>query len=495
MDFRQHDDTVIELRLTDRRGHPVRAAVCENLKIRVWTQDPNRYIALYPRDIRSDRDRDFLVIPDFEMAVLQPGVIIYRFSFTEMYHDDFGHGHHHHHEPGMRGPETSGTVVTDQRWRGMQHRDPLPSNPVNAHTLEKLREMVEDVQRDLSRRLRDLKRYVEEEYTDNLGDEIIRAKEAEKDLDSKIASVAALLQEEISRSEKADVAFLSEVNEIKENLKALEEALGEAGESASKGLEDVQKKTEESLEELEERINKQLKKLKALIEDELADRGTRDALLQSNIDAEISRAKGEENRLDTRIDNLKKMVKDNTSAIESETARAKLVEKDITESLQRLKQNVSDNKDASENAHTVLRNELIEKIEYKIKELIGAAPEALDTLEEIAERLNSDKDALKALNSLLNEKANSDEVYKSVKVDELFQEIRNLISAETQRAKLAEKANADAIGVINGDENTIGSIKHMAEDLKHYADDVVHALDDRIQPVSVTTIQGWFRKV
>lgn len=49
-----------------------------------------------------------------------------------------------------------------------------------------------------------------------------------------------------------------------------------------------------------------------------------------------------------------------------------------------------------------------------VKKVVGNAPAALDTLEEIAERLKEDSDAMTAINSILNDKANRSEIPTNV---------------------------------------------------------------------------------
>lgn len=60
------------------------------------------------------------------------------------------------------------------------------------------------------------------------------------------------------------------------------------------------------------------------------------------------------------------------------------------------------------------KTETLEQVNTKIQEVVGAAPEALDTLEEIAAKLNEDSDAIDAINGVLTGKATKEEVNSKV---------------------------------------------------------------------------------
>lgn len=120
-------------------------------------------------------------------------------------------------------------------------------------------------------------------------------------------------------------------------------------------------------------------------------------------------------------------------------------------------------------------------VSNEIKKVVGTAPEALDTLEEIATALNEQTDAVDAINQVLTGKANQSTTYTKTEVDTLIngidftpyetvsgaatkyqpkgeyltehQDISGLatkteVSTEVTRAKAAEKANADAIAAV-----------------------------------------------
>ena len=61
------------------------------------------------------------------------------------------------------------------------------------------------------------------------------------------------------------------------------------------------------------------------------------------------------------------------------------------------------------------------EVDNRIKSVVGTAPEALDTLGEIADKLNDDTDAIEAINGVLAGKANSADVYTKSESDNKYQ--------------------------------------------------------------------------
>ena len=62
----------------------------------------------------------------------------------------------------------------------------------------------------------------------------------------------------------------------------------------------------------------------------------------------------------------------------------------------------------------------------KIAEVVGAAPETLDTLKEIADKLGDNDTALGALNTALESKANSTDVYNKTEIDNKLAEVETI---------------------------------------------------------------------
>ena len=88
------------------------------------------------------------------------------------------------------------------------------------------------------------------------------------------------------------------------------------------------------------------------------------------------------------------------------------------------------------------------QVNAAIQAVVGAAPEALDTLEEIAAKLGESGDAIAALTSTIATKANSADVYTKTEVDNSLTLKANAVDVYTKQqidAELAAKANASNV--------------------------------------------------
>lgn len=461
--------TEIVLRLRDRRGHPVRAAVCDGLKLKVWTQNPRLFLTYHLRDIIQEEREDILLIPDYAMDALPPGVIIYGYSFHE--------GHH---------GETADVVVTDIKWRGGTP-DGRPANPVNYETLEHIKDQMEEIDRALSKRIEHLNAYIRKEYPDKLTEEVVRATQVEMKLLGHIKDIDADLRNEIIRAGQAESVIDGKVTALDERVDSFMNLYNEGQKAESEEKEQYAALMERNLTELRNQIRDVRTAVKEKIDNLKSQWKKQVEAVKENLKSEVARAKTEEERLGEKIKTEKKRaqaaedilegkITDSRQRITDESERARLVEKDLAEALQKLKQNIASGNLSTEEALSALRSELIDKIDYRIKEIVGAAPEALDTLEEIATRLKQDDDALKALNEILTRKVDREDVYRKTEIESFLLSIRNLIKAEEQRAALAETRNEAAIAILNGDASTPGSVRHAEADANHYTDDAIRAL-------------------
>lgn len=213
---------------------------------------------------------------------------------------------------------------------------------------------------------------------------------------------------------------------------------------------------------LKEDIDNAKNEIKEYVETNLTNADNNITELSEKLDKEIKRSTDIDNANEAELIIMNAKIDVNTSNISSEIERAKAVEKDITESLQRLKTTVLNN-DANI-TDTLKSYATKEEVDERIGNVIGTAPEALDTLGEIADALNGNGDAIAAINGVLTGKANKEEVATA-------------IDNEVNRAKAAEKLNADAIAVINGGEEVIGSLAHTLSDAKHYTDDQLKGIN------------------
>lgn len=373
------------------------------------------------------------------------------------------------------------------------------------------------------------------ELSDKLDAEIDRAKQVEKDLNDS-------LQSEITRSTNKDAELAAliadnstlttdEVERATNAEKAITDALNaEISRSTDKDTELTNSLTIEA-----NRAKAEEGRIEAKIDTN-----------SSKIDSEIERAKLVEKDITEKLQSLKSSVSDkNTSTDDAikqlqadlilEVNRAEAADKtnsdaiavingdsstvgSIAHSLYHAKHYTDDEIEKAKEFATGQLQFALEsyatkiEVDNRIKAVVGTAPEALDTLGEIAEVLNGNGDAITAINGVLAGKANSSDVYTKSETDNRINVVNDALTAEanrakakesdlntaitseisrstaadnklttdlqteTDRAKAAEKSNADAIAILNGGEEVIGSVAHGVADAKHYTDDEIAKL-------------------
>ena len=166
------------------------------------------------------------------------------------------------------------------------------------------------------------------------------------------------------------------------------------------------------------------------------------------ISTEKSRAEGAESTLTTNlnaeIDRAKKAESANATAISDEVTRAKAAEKANADAIDSLKTqssthgtnvtNLTKRVTANENAISTLNGtgegSVAKQVSDGIAKVVANAPEDFDTLKEISDWISTHKSDASAMNTAITENTTN-------------------LAAEIERAKAAEKANADAIANID----------------------------------------------
>lgn len=336
-------------------------------------------------------------------------------------------------------------------------------------------ERAKAVEKDITDALKALKSSVADkntEVTDAIDAEKARAMAAEK-------AVADNLTAEVTRATGKEDELKNSIDTVNN---AVTNEVGRATAKEQEIVDSVSSLSDTVADEVKRSTDKDAELTKA-VSDEVARATAKENEVSNAVIAEISRAKAEEARIESKADT-------NASNLTSEIARAKAVEADITTNLTALKNKVLT--DADTNAATYATKA---EVDSRIKDVIGTAPEALDTLGEIADKLSNNDDVVSTIINTLSEKANSADVYTKSDVDTKVTTINSTINAEVarataaenkvatdlttevSRAKDAEKALSDKIDKINGDASVIGSIAHSLEDAKHYTDDEISKLN------------------
>ena len=342
--------------------------------------------------------------------------------------------------------------------------------------------------------------------TSDISDEVTRATGAEK-------VIADNLTAEISRAkgeEDAIKTLISSNAEADNNLKndlVAEIARAKAEEARIENITSVNAENISSeiarAKQVEADITTSLQQLKTSVQTKDSELTDSVNDLQTALQSEVSRSTSK----DTEIDNKLSIINGGEAVVGSIAHSLSDAKHYTDDEIAKLKSSVG-----SDMESTLADYATKTEVDTRIKEVIGTAPEALDTLGEIANVLNGNGDAIEAINGVLAGKANSADVYTKAEVDSKIKnvtdnltaevtratskenelntlisnevarstakdtEIESDLNTEVTRAKAAEKANADAIAKLNGGEEVIGSVAHGVADAKHYTDDEIAKL-------------------
>ena len=149
--------------------------------------------------------------------------------------------------------------------------------------------------------------------------------------------------------------------------------------------------------------------------------------LTTNLNNEVTRATNKENALQTNINNevTRATNKENTlqTNLNNEIARAKSEEGKINTALSnevtRAKSEESKINTALNNIYTKTETFSKSEVTKKIQDIVGAAPAALDTLQEIAKSLNNDSDFAGTITNELSKKANKSHTHTKSQITDM----------------------------------------------------------------------------
>ncbi|NFG25623.1 hypothetical protein FC777_00515 [Clostridium botulinum] len=234
---------------------------------------------------------------------------------------------------------------------------------------------------------------------DNLNSEVVRSTQAENNIDMN-------LNTEVNRSKNVEDAINKELsNEVKRATNA-EKVLTDNVKTTNSKLTNEADRAEKAEEILTKSINNEISRAKSIEDD-----------IKSKLNEEINRSKKEETSIGNNLENEVKRAIDAekilTDNLNSEIYRSKTKENNIEENINMYKtsNNVEIQKLKERDIELQKRKSDItyvdlelnkrytkdqtftrEEVLQKIKDVIGTAPEALDTLQEIAKALNNDAD-------------------------------------------------------------------------------------------------------
>lgn len=505
MEYKNNNDVAIILHIKDPRGRKIRVQEVKDIKFKVWTERFDCALSFKFEDVVQKSEKDILPICGLTMEALQSGVVSYSYKYG------VGEGKHR--------SEYEDTVVTDIFWKN-HNRDSVISSPAFYHTVDVLNDKIDGEIKDRVKKDKEFEDYIEDKYWNSFVDEVERAKSEENrietTLDEKITKVDEKLFDEIKRANEVDINLFKYIKEIEEK---------QSGDNSSTN--DKLEDTTTNLQSEIERAQSEEKRIEDKLDEEILRSTNEDNQTGIKIESETTRAKGEEARIE--------------ALVEIEKNRAQFVEKnlqdnvdEITTTLQTVKQTTNDNRDKLEEeistrtlednkinalidilngsefqvgsvAHSIkdalhlLKEEIDgevgdtyatkEEVVERITRLINEAPEAYDTLGEIAEKLKEDSDIIKTLKEILTGKAEKEDVYTRQEIDRKEGDLRNELVTETQRAQFEEQNLKNLISVINGDESVIGSLLHILKDAKHYTDDEVEKFKLQVEEGFVARLE------
>ncbi len=141
--------------------------------------------------------------------------------------------------------------------------------------------------------------------------------------------------------------------------------------------------------------------------------------IEANLTLEVARAKAAEKVLEDAID-----------VVNGDVATAGSIKKSLADAKDYTDAEITKAKLANDSAlaDTLKSYATNDAVDKKIADVVGTAPEALDTLGKISNALASDSDAITAINGVLSGKANSEDVYTKSEIDTTVTGINNSIS-------------------------------------------------------------------
>ncbi|NFO04265.1 hypothetical protein FDB23_09105 [Clostridium botulinum] len=287
---------------------------------------------------------------------------------------------------------------------------------------------------------------VEDTINKELSNEVKRATNAEKVLIDNVNTTNSKLTNEADRAEKAEEILTKSINNEISRAKSIED--------------DIKSK-------LNEEINRSKKEELSIgnnIENEVKRATGAEKILIDNLNSEISRSKTKENNIEENINSYK-----SSNNIEIQ----KLKEKDID--LQNKKSDLSYVNSELNKRYTKDQTFTQEEVLQKIKDIIGTAPEALDTLQEIAKALNNDADFAGTMTKQLITKVDKAQGKQLTDENYTLAEKNKLTKVENEANKYIHPANHSADIIVDNPNKRFTNDAEKSKNLESYNKKHEHA--------------------
>ncbi|MBN1037896.1 hypothetical protein DVW12_04120 [Clostridium botulinum] len=287
---------------------------------------------------------------------------------------------------------------------------------------------------------------VEDAINKELSNEVKRATNAEKVLTDNVNTTNSKLTNEADRAEKAEEILTKSINNEISRAKSIED--------------DIKSK-------LNEEINRSKKEETSIgnnLENEVKRAIDAEKILTDNLNSEIYRSKTKENNIEENINMYKTS---NNVQIQ------KLKEKDID--LQNKKSDLSYVNSELNKRYTKDQTFTQEEVLQKIKDVIGTAPEALDTLQEIAKALNNDADFAGTMTKQLTTKVDKAQGKQLTDENYTLAEKNKLTKVENEANKYIHPANHSADIIVDNPNKRFTNDAEKSKNLESYNKKHEHA--------------------
>ncbi len=303
---------------------------------------------------------------------------------------------------------------------------------------------------------------VEDAINKELSNEVKRATNAEKVLTDNVNTTNSKLTNEADRAEKAEEILTKSINNEISRAKSIED--------------DIKSK-------LNEEINRSKKEETSIgnnLENEVKRAIDAEKILTDNLNSEIYRSKTKENNIEENINMYK---------ISNNVEIQKLKEKDID--LQNKKSDLSYVNSELNKRYTKDQTFTQEEVLQKIKDVIGTAPEALDTLQEIAKALNNDADFAGTMTKQLTTKVDKAQGKQLTDENYTLAEKNKLTKVENEANKYIHPANHSADIIVDNPNKRFTNDAEKSKNLESYNKKHEHSNKTTLDKITDNLINKW----
>ncbi|ACD52736.1 hypothetical protein HYH38_02285 [Clostridium botulinum] len=303
---------------------------------------------------------------------------------------------------------------------------------------------------------------VEDAINKELSNEVKRAINAEKVLTDNVNTTNSKLTTERDRAEKAEEILTKSINNEISRAKSIED--------------DIKSK-------LNEEFNRSKKEETSIVnnlENEVKRAIDAEKILTDNLNSEIYRSKTKENNIEENINSYK-----SSNNIEIQ----KLKEKDID--FQNKKSDLSYVNSELNKRYTKDQTFTREEVLQKIKDIIGTAPEALDTLQEIAKALNNDADFAGTMTKQLTTKVDKTQGKQLTDENYTLEEKNKLSKIEKEANNYVHPANHSADIIVDNPNKRFTNDAEKSKNLESYNKKHEHLNKTTLDRITDNLINKW----